>query len=84
MNVWPSEDFFRQLTEVNNVEIIGHSFGEVDMPYFIYLKYCISKKVEILLSQLEDYNAAEEAVKELELDIGDYEILPSDCFLAIK
>lgn len=35
--------FFRQLTEVNNVEIIGRSFGEVNMPYFTYLKYCISK-----------------------------------------
>ena len=83
MNVWPSEEiFFRQLTEVNNVEIIGHSFGEVDMPYFIYLKYCISKnaKWKFYYHSLEDYNAAEEAVKELELDIGDYEILPSDCF----
>lgn len=75
-------NFFRQLTEVNNVEIIGHSFGEVDMPYFIYLKYCISKnaKWKFYYHSLEDYNAAEEAVKELELDIGDYEILPSDCF----
>lgn len=74
--------FFRQLTEVNNVEIIGHSFGEVDMPYFTYLKYCISKnaKWKFYYHSSEDYNAAEKAVKELELDIGDYEILPSDCF----
>lgn len=74
--------FFRQLTGVNNVEIIGHSFGEVDMPYFTYLKYCISKnaKWKFYYHSSEDYNAAEKAVKELELDIGDYEILPSDCF----
>ena len=75
-------EFFRQLTGVNNVEIIGHSFGEVDMPYFTYLRYCISKnaKWKFYYHSSEDYDAAEKAVKELELDIGDYEILPSDRF----
>lgn len=76
------ENFFQQLTGVNNVEIIGHSFGEVDIPYFIYLKYCISKDAKWKLYYLssEDYNAAEKAVKKLKLDIGNYEILPADCF----
>lgn len=32
------DDFFGQLKEVDHVEIIGHSFGRVDMPYFIHLK----------------------------------------------
>ena len=75
-------NFFRQLTEVNNVEIIGHSFGEVDMPYFTYLKCCISKnaKWKFYYHSSEDYNAAKKAVNELELDIRDYEILLSDCF----
>ena len=74
--------FFRQLTGVNNVEIIGHSFGEVDMPYFTYLKCCISKnaKWKFYYHSSEDYNAAKKAVNELELDIRDYEILLSDCF----
>lgn len=76
------EEFFRQLTGVSNVEIIGHSFGEVDMPYFIYLRHCISKnaKWKFYYHSLEDYGAAEKAVKELKLDIKDYKILPSNCF----
>jgi len=31
-------DFFRRLSGVDNIFIIGHSFGDVDMPYFKRIK----------------------------------------------
>lgn len=76
------DTFFRQLDGVDNVEIIGHSFGKVDMPYFAYLQYCISEnsKWKLYYHSLEDSDAAEKVAEELELDIENYEILHSDCF----
>lgn len=74
--------FFRQLKGIDQVEIIGHSFGKVDIPYFIYLKQCISKEAfwKFYCYNSEDYKAAEEAIKELELGIKNFEILHSDDF----
>ncbi|MBD5461982.1 MAG: hypothetical protein HDR24_02810 [Lachnospiraceae bacterium] len=74
--------FFRQLMNVDNVDIIGHSFGKVDIPYFAYLKRCISKDAHwrFYYYSSEDQNAAKKAVEELKIDNRNYKILHSDYF----
>lgn len=74
--------FFGQLSGVDQVEIIGQSFGEVDMPYLIYLKSCIMEKAywKFYFHTREDKDAAEKAVKELGLKRSNYKILASEEF----
>lgn len=71
--------FFQELKNVDNIEIIGHSYGEVDLPYFNFLKYQVLKKAKwkLFYFNAEDYAAANIAVEELELDTEDYKIVPS-------
>lgn len=73
--------FFQQLGEVDVVEIIGHSYGEVDMPYFAYLKHYISKIVrwKFFCYNVEDYKAAYRAVENLRLK-NNYEVLSAEHF----
>lgn len=74
--------FYKELTKVDRVEVIGHSFGSVDMAYFNYLKYCVSKDTnwKFFYHSEDDCCAAKVAVKELEFEEGKYEVLPSSFF----
>ncbi len=57
-------DFKNALSDVNNIEVIGHSYGAVDMPYFDFLKaltsgtqafwkmYCFQKAIILQRNKL--------------------------------
>lgn len=75
-------NFYNELSKVDRIEVIGHSFGCVDMAYCNYLKYRVSKDTiwKIFCYSKDDYNAAQIAIKELAINDGKYEILPSSEF----
>lgn len=75
-------DFYKQLKGVNKVEVIGHSFGDVDLPYFIYLKHAVSEDAQWILycHSKQDEEAANALIKELEFNRANVKIVPSTAF----
>ena len=75
-------DFFEQLQDVYCVEVIGHSFSEVDFPYFVYLKRCVKESARWIFYYHSEKSRkkAEKLVDALELMKGKYKIVPTGKF----
>lgn len=76
-------DFFKKLIKVKTISIFGHSFGLTDMPYFIYIKQCVSSNAywKFYYYSSDDYDSAKKVIKKLKLDNNNYALFPSTCFL---
>lgn len=75
-------NFFDNLSNVDTVEIIGHSFGNVDLPYFNRIKHHVQKNTtwKFYYHSTDDYAKAEEAIMELGLKSNQYKLIHSSLF----
>ncbi len=65
-----NRDYFSGLSSVDEIETIGHSLSEVDMPYFVEIARHVSRNTRWHLGfhSLRDYKRIDEFIRELGLD----------------
>lgn len=75
-------EFFQKLNGIDRVEIIGQSYGRVDLPYLEYIKKSVSENAHWIFyfHASESEAAAREAVQRLKLAKKNVEILHSSKF----
>lgn len=78
--------FFKDLKDVKNIYVIGHSLGEVDFPYFREIIKVVNKNVKWNISyylEKEKKEFKDIAIKKFKIEEKNLNIFPSDEFYDI-
>ena len=74
-----NESYFSGLNNVETIKIFGHSYSDIDFPYFETINYYAKEaKWEFGWHKCKDIQAAETYMKRLGIDHSQGKVLPND------